>query len=551
MKKNVFFPIVLSALFSTALFSCSDDSNDPENGEENTSSVKTKAEAEALANAVYGPLQTLSSSYTFLLESATETTISFEEVDDSKDGPQVSVFETTPSNWYSIKVFNRLYKSIGAANLAIEEIGGAKTNSNLTEADQTLLEARAKFIRGYSYFQLVQLFGEVPLVLTSKSTERTRASIDVVYDQIVKDLTDALPNLPEFDSNKSNPSQGAVNTILAKVYLTWGQKPITQSEITAIAGTTDPTKPAPDTEKLQKAVDYADKVIKSAKYKLLDDYNGIWGVANENNAEVIFSIHHDGDGIDAQGNHQTHCGFTWPKSARTDPHISYADITLENRIPNSYDTRKQLSYATRVEYTDAVVDTLTWPVSIVRPGKWIHRTSDGSFKALDAQPNNIDHIDFRYAEVLLIKAEALFFSNKASEALTVVNEIRKRAFGGHYEHGGKLSELTKENLYNEWDYEFAFEQKHWLNLVRWRTLLSQVKNTVPNYEYYKPEYQSAATIKAAFPEIANKINAPFYARVHTHLHAKVDNLNGRLYRFPIPLSENYTSLGITPQNPGY
>jgi hypothetical protein len=551
MKKKLFFPIVLFALFSTVLFSCSDDNNDPDNGGGNSSSVKTKAEAEALANAVYGPLQTLSSSYSFLLESATETTISFEEVDDSKDGPQVSVFETTPSNWYPIKVFNRLYKSIGAANLAIEEIGTANTSSNLTDADKTLLVARAKFIRGYDYFQLVQLFGEVPLVLTSSSTERTRASIDVVYDQIVKDLTDALPNLPEFDSNKSNPSQGAANTILAKVYLTWGQKPLSQSEVSGISGTTDPTKPAPDTEKLQKAVEYANKVINSGKYQLLDNYNGIWGVANENNAEVIFSIHHDGDGIDAQGNHQTHCGFTWPKSARTDPHISYADITLENRIPDNNDTRKLFSYATRIEYTDAVVDTLTWPVSIVRPGKWIHRTTDGTYRAVDEQPNNIDHIDFRYAEVLLIKAEALFFSNKASEALPVVNEIRKRAFGGHYEHGGKLSTLTKEDLYNEWDYEFAFEQKHWVNLVRWRTLLSQVKNTVPNYEYYKPEYQSSTTIKAAFPEIANKINAAFYARVHSHLHAKVDNLHGKFYRFPIPLSEDYTSLGITPQNPGY
>lgn len=550
MKKTLFYPAVLFALFSTALFSCSDSNNDSGDGE-NTSSVKTKAEAEALANAVYGPLQTLSSSYTFLLESATETTISFEEVDDSKDGPQVSVFETTPSNWYPIKVFNRLYKSIGAANLAIEEIGTATTNASLTDADKSLLVARAKFVRGYNYFQLVQLFGEVPLVLTSKSTERTRASIDVVYDQIVKDLTEALPNLPEFDSNKSNPSQGAANTVLAKVYLTWGQKPLTQEQAAAISGTTDPSKPTPDTDKLQKAIDYANKVINGGKYELLSDFNSIWGVANENNAEVIFSIHHDGDGVDAQGNHQTHCGFTWPKSARTDPHISYADITLQDRIPDANDTRKLFSYATRIEYTDAVVDTLTWPVSIVRPGKWIHRTNDGTFRALDLQPNNIDHIDFRYAEVLLIKAEALFFSNKPSEALPLINQIRERAFGGHYEHGGKLSTLTKEDLYNEWDYEFAFEQKHWLNLVRWRTLLTQVKSTVPNYEYYKPEYESAATIKAAFPDIANKINAPFYARVHQHLHAKVDNLHGKFYRFPIPLSENYTSLGITPQNPGY
>ena len=359
MKKKLFFRIVLVALLSTAFFSCSDDNKGTDGGG-GSSTIKTSAEAEALVNGVYGPLQTLSSSYTFLLESATEVAISFEEVDDSKDGPQVSVFETTPGNWYPIKVFNRLYKSIGVANLAIEEIGAASVNANLTEADKDLFVARAKFIRGYNYFQLVQLFGEVPLVLASTSTEKTRASIDNIYTQIVTDLTDAYPKLPEFDSNKSNPSQGAVNTILSKVYLTWGQKPITSSEISAISGTNDPTKPTVDTDKLQKAVEYANKVIAGGKYRLLDDFNTIWGVSNENNAEVIFSIHHDGDGIDAQGNHQTHCGFTWPKSARTDPHISYADITLENRISNENDSRKLFSYATRIEYTDAVVDTLTW-----------------------------------------------------------------------------------------------------------------------------------------------------------------------------------------------
>lgn len=551
MKKNSFFVLALFALVSTISVSCSDDNNDDPINPTGGSSVKTRAEAEGLANAVYGPLQTLSSSYTFLVESGTETTISFEEVDDSKDGPQVSLFETTPNNWYPIKVFNRLYKSIGAANLAIEEIEAANTGAGLTDADKALFVARSKFIRGYNYFQLVQLFGEVPLVLSSKSTEKSRASIDDVYAQIVKDLTEASPDLPQFDANKSNPSQGAVNTVLAKVYLTWGQKPLTADEIAAISGTTDPVKPAPDTDKLRKAVEYADLVISSGNYQLLSDYNAIWGVANENNAEVIFSIHHDGDGIDAQGNHQTHCGFTWPKSARTDPHLSYADITLENRIPSDYDTRKLYSYVTRVEYTDAVVDTLTWPVSIVRPGKWIHRTEDGTHRALDEQPNSIDHIDFRYAEVLLIKAEALFFLNRVDEALPLINQIRERAFGGHYEHGGRLSTLTAETIYNEWDYEFAQEQKHWFNLTRWRTLLSQIKNTVPNYEYYKPEYKSAESIKSAFPEVANTVNAAFYARVHKHLHAKVDNLHGKLYRFPIPLSEDYTSLDVTPQNPGY
>ncbi len=553
MKKQFLFPIALFALSSFTLSSCSDDDDQVNNGGGGGSSsvISTRSEAEALANAVYGPLQTLSSSYSFLVESATETTISFEEVDDSKDGPQVSVLETTPSNWYPIKVFNRLYKSIGAANLAIEQIGAATANSNLTQSDINLLVARSRFIRGYNYFQLVQLFGEVPLVLNSGSTATTRASIDQVYSQIVEDLTASYDNLPAFDSDKSNPTQAAVNTVLAKVYLTWGQQPLSQNEVAAITGTTDPSKPTPDTDKLQKAVEYANKVIASGNYRLLDDFNAIWGVVNENNDEVIFSINHEGDGIDAQGNHQTHCGFTWPKSARTDPHISYSDISYENLIPNDHDSRKLFSFATRIEYTDGVVDTLTWPVSIVRPGKWIHRTNDGTYRGVDEQPNNIDHIDFRYAEILLIKAEALFYLNRASEALPLINQLRQRAYGTHYATEGQLNTLTEEDLFNEWEYELAFEQKHWANLVRWRILLSRIKTKVPTFEYYKSEYASAATIRAAFPDVAHTVNAAFYARVHKHLRAKVNNLSGKFYRFPIPLSEDYTNLGITPQNPGY
>lgn len=317
---------LIASILASAFLSCADENGPSDNNTDNGSSVTSLSEAKALANAVYGPLQTLSSSYSFLLDSSTETTISFEEVDDSKDGPQVSIFETTPSNWYAIKVFNRLYKSIGAANRAIEEIGSATISSDLSQSDIDLYVARSKFIRGYNYFKLVQIYGEVPLVLSTDSRAKTRASIDDVYEQIVKDLSEALVKLPEYDAIKSNPTQAAANTILAKVYLTWAQKPLSLEDIAQLTDIQDPVKGISDSEKLRLSIEYADKVIDLNKYRLLDNFNDIWGVVNENNDEVIFSIHHEGDGIDAQGNHQTHCGFTWPKSPRTDPHISYSDI---------------------------------------------------------------------------------------------------------------------------------------------------------------------------------------------------------------------------------
>ena len=537
-----FAAYVAATLVTLAFASCKDRDVVNDDSTDEVQVPKTEFEAAALANGVYGPLQTLSSSYSFLLESATETTISFEETDDTKDGPQVSIFETVPNNWYPIKVFNRLYKSIGAANLAVEKVGA----SGLNDSIKNLYIARARFIRGYNYFQLVQLFGEVPLILSSNPTDEertTRKSIDEVYTRITTDLNEASAKLPRYSSDKSNPTQLAAKTILAKAYLTWGQKPLSQSEVEAVKSSkSDPAKPAPDPAKLQQAVAYANEVISDGRYRLHSDFNHIWGVSNENNEEVIFSIHHDGDDIDAQGNHQTHCGFTFPKNERKDPHISYADIALEKAIPDG-DARKLYSYVTSVSYRDGNKDTLTWPLSIVRPGKWIHRSQEGTNLAVDNQPNNIDHIDFRLAELYLVKAEAQWFLNDGDKGLAAVNSLRRRA------GVPELSSLTLQGLYDEWSYELAFEQKHWLNLVRWRTLVSSVLNKVPNYEYYKPAYNDANLFKALPGVEAGRF--PFYQRVYKHLHAKVDHIDGHFYRFPIPLSETRTDLGIKPQNPGY
>jgi hypothetical protein len=553
MKKYYLFALL--ALVSFGLTNCVNDNGDelnPEPGGELVKIPETNAEALALVNAVYGPLQTLSSSYSFFLESATETTVCFEEKDETKDGPQVSVLETEPSNWYAIKIFNRLYNSIAAANIAIDRIGLADAakieTSSVSKAE---LIARAKFIRGYNHFQLVQFFGEVPIVISypaSESEKTTRKSIDEVYTQAVKDLEESIAGLQLYNANKSVPTQLAAKTILAKLYLTWGQKPLTQEEVAAIAtATADPAKPSINQAKLETAAAYAQEVINSGKYQILPDFNNIWGVGNENNAEVIYSISHNGDGIDAQGNHQTHCGYTWPKDERADPHIQWADISFEDALPDN-DSRKLYSYATKIAFQDGNIDTLSWPLSIVRPGKWIHRDGTGTINAVPNQPNNIDHIDFRLAEVYLIYAEAQFYLGHGNHAgLEKVNALRSRA------GVAPLTNLTEAALQQEWLNELAFEQKHWLNLVRWRTLISSIKNKVPAYEYYKNVYTNENEFKNyRYNDIlADPTRFAFYKRINLHLHKKVDNINGHFYRFPIPLSEKYTPLGINGQNPGY
>jgi hypothetical protein len=565
MNNNYFKALAFSA--SIALCACENTSDAP-NTISGDSAWKNDQEALASANAIYPPLQRLSSSYSFLLESATENTISFEGADDA-DGPLISLFETDINNWYPTKIFNYLYVSIGEANRTIEKADSSHAGGSLSQEAIDLARARAKFVRGLDYLYLVQLWGEVPLILSSgasQAEQTTRKSIDEVYTQIVKDLTEAEAVLPAYDQIRSNPSKGAANAILARAYLNWASNPLSQSEVGAIAsGKTDPAAPSWDAEKLKKTVEYADKVINSGNYQLESDFEKNFGVSAENHSvEHIFTIHHDGDDQgDAQGNHQTHCPFTFRFDLYADNHIGPADVTLLNQFDDN-DKRKRFSILSSLYNYDEKIgaaepDVVTnykkyeyvFPVTSPRIGKYIHRPSsfpEAAYSTQDGQPNNINRIEIRYAEVLLTKAEALFYQGKASEAVLEINTLRERAFGSHIDHN-RLTTLTQETLEHEWHLELFFEQRHWTNLVRWRKLIQTVQ-TVKDFEYYKDDYKDVASIAAKFGAETEATNYPFFAKVYKHLHSKYDKVNGKFYRFPIPKGLQGNDLGIT-QNPGY
>lgn len=544
-KKKLHLNILLGGLVIVGLFFNSCSSDDVNTGSITSGNVvKTDAEAYALVNGVYSPLQTLSSSYSFLVESATEGTISFEG-EESEPGPVVSRFETQPTTWYPVKVFNRLYKAIGLTNTAIAEISAS---DSVSQSAKTITIARAKFLRGYAYTYLVQLFGEVPLVVSVSDslTGAKRASIDDVYTQIVKDLTEAREGLPDYDSSPIIPSKETADAMLARAYLAWAHNPLTQTQLESLyTNTTDPEETV-DNDKLGLALKYANNVISSGNYSLLTDYTKLFGRANESKApEHIFTIRHDGDAYDAQGNHQTHCGFTYAFDWSKENHISPADQT-------PYDTwlaedpgdsvRRNFSYTTKLyDPQGDTICTFYPPRTVPRFGKAIDRSYTNSVY-LAITTNDDDRIDLRYAEVLMIKAEALFYLNRVSEALPVVNQIRERAFGNS-DHD--LKTLTEAALWKEWDHEFVYEQKNWFNLVRAKQLVSTVK-TVSTFEHFDDSYSTAGATGRD-----GSIVSAFFAKVYKHLHAKYNNVKVKFYRFPIPTGESGDDLDITPQNPGY
>jgi hypothetical protein len=136
--------------------------------------------------------------------------------------PQFATYTIQTGDGNIQSIWDWSYRSINNCNSVLEKL----PTVTLPAADKTRLSGEAKFLRGYFYFMLVTTFGDVTLTLatsTSPSTEAKRDPIALVYDQIVKDLTEAIAELP-FKANPTpgRAAKGVAKHLLAKVLLTRG-----------------------------------------------------------------------------------------------------------------------------------------------------------------------------------------------------------------------------------------------------------------------------------------------------------------------------------------
>lgn len=536
MKKiNLFAATALLGI--GALFSSCSDSDDNTYINNNDLSNSDQS-AYALVAAGYLGLTDQSSAFTELEEGATDYGSSYLGAE-SDAAEKAVVLDIDEGNDYVVWAWDDYYWSIGSANTAIETIEASDSISPAVKVDAI---GRAKFIRGLAYSKLVELFGEVPLRLTTAEANVTeRSSIDAVYTQIVKDLTDAEAALPEKTSSTVVPSKGAADALLARVYLQWASNPLTQQQVDAIKDSKTDPAPSWNADRLRLAIQYADKVIDSGDYSLLNDFTKNWGIANENTGtEHIYTVQHDGDGIDATlGNHQYHCAWTYPFQEKTnESHIH--PLSTFTDWDNS-DPRKAWSIVDSiVDPRDNSIHLYRLPQNLPVYGKGVDRSTPTSVYETITK-NNVDRIEIRYAEVLLDKAEALVELGQGQEAAKYINEIRERAYGNS-DHD--LTTATLKDVQDEWLHEFVYEQNHWRNLTRWKNLISTVQG-VKNFEIFKDEYATVGNIVNGQPV------SEIVARNHNFAVRKYNAISGRNYRFPIPLGLEGQDLGVTPQNPGY
>ena len=551
MKKNFLFSAALAATLSLGFVSCSsssDDAGSNNNQVTDENVVDDDASALALVNGVYSHWQPLSSSFSFIIELNSNKLISFEG-EESEAGPVNSRFEQEPTTWYQVKIFNHLLLGIAQANEAITTIDNSLKAKKVTQSGYNTAVGKAKFLRALAYLKLAQLWGEVPVFTENGGSTTERQELNVVFNQIVSDFTEAEALLNDYNGDPRVPSKQAAQALLARTYLVWGDNPLTAAEVQAIAnGQADPQFSKTDS-RLEKAVAYADKVINSGKLALDPEFNKLYGRDYESNKrgtnEHLFTIAHDGDKKDAQGNHQTHCSWTFPflngenNKGFKQNHTEVADDNLYDDWKAEQPNDKRLAETYLVEVKNPE-DGQTYhyysPVYTPINGKGVDQSYENS-ENLEIKQNSVDRIEIRYAEVLLTKAEALVQLGRNTEAAEPFNQLRRRA------GIAEVSAPTFPEIKREWDYEFTYEQFSVLNSYRWKDLISSVKK-VSAYKHFADDWKTV---------LGNTYNADqeaYFTKVHNHLRAKYNNIRGKHYRQPIPTGLSGEALGIA-QNPGY
>lgn len=335
------------------------------------------------------------------------------------------------------------YSIINRANLLLFKID--KTDpAVVTNKDRYIGEA--KFLRALAYFNLVRVFGDIPIILAPITFEESykagRESVDKVYtDVIYKDLLDAETKLPVkyTGADVGRATQGAAKSILGKAYLT--QKDFVNAEA-----------------KL--------KEVTTLGYSLLPNYNDLWTYTNEHHSEYIFDIEFEsgaGYGSNLTNTHMPQeatfqAFYKIAGNGGSDLCPSDSLLSLNNELFVAGDKRKERSVANG--FTNANGVWVPLPVTGLRRSFTMKYTV--AVPSGGDSPANFKVI--RYADVLLMLAEALNENNKTDEALTYLNLVRARANVTQYT--GLAKSTTRAKIWQERRLELCFEGHRWFDLLR-------------------------------------------------------------------------------------
>ena len=439
------------------------------------------------------------------------------------------------TDWPFSSIWNKFYNYLSRVSLSLDILASADQESPIIQQRT----AEMKFLRAYGHFQLKRLFKKIPFVNKLNMEEadynalsNTEYTNDEGWQQIINDLQDAYAVLPTVQSEKGRPTKAACAAFLAKVYLykAYHQDDANTNQVTSVSS-----------EDLQKVVEYTAASLYNG-YGLEPDLHNNFRPEEqyENGKESIWAIQYSRNDGTVYGNlnfsnrlivpcipkvHDSGCDFYKPSI-----NLVNAYRTNSNGLPMAAD-------ATSDDYKVGSAQTVDPRlfVTVGVPGTpYMYNTnfmmsesnawsrSGGTFGYFVSLKQNVDpaltdiylylcdsqwassmnRIVFRYADVLLMRAEALAQLGQTAEAITLVNQVRKRAadmanasvvstypnkYGVHYAVGMYNGSYSKEEAMNivktERRLELAMESERFFDLVRWGDAATVLNN------YYAEESQ--------------------------------------------------------------
>lgn len=370
---------------------------------------------------------------------------------------------------------------------AIYDSGKIITETPVNEADNSkeavalrAVVGEAYFVRGLSYFYLVRLFGDLPLILTPEDAEKKdmqRVAVADIYDKaIVPDMERAVKWLPATSRTKdaSTPSKWAAEAALGDIYMTMAGWPLNKGK-----------------EYYAKAESVLGDAIQNSGLKLATHYADLWKEANKTTEkEFLFGIMHSNANKKASNYGKSY----YPSDFA--PNAGWSDYYASEKFYLAYpnDERKAHNFMTEWNTKKGVVNYKKSADKLPAISKY-YDYNDG-LPGKSAQSNGITCI-YRYADILLMYAEASVRATNSvsAKATNALQEVQKRAQG--YADDATVTTTTNPSefldaVFDENGWEFFAEMRRWFDLVR----LEKLKDVKPtewanslfkaNNHYYFP-----------------------------------------------------------------
>lgn len=487
MKKHILIGSIL--LSSFGLVSCEDWLNAPTPGTSQLSDFFTSGEmAVQVVNAAYVPL-----AWEFNETYYPEWFIGDVMSDDALKGGQflsdmpavydMENFKTTADNELLLQFYRAQYQGIARCNLALQEIPSIEPDETMDERLKNRLMGEAEFLRAMYYFRLVRAFGGVPkvdfVVDSSDKWNQKKATAEEIYDFLLADLENANKKLwkkSEYaTADLGRVTKGAAQAMLLKANLY--------------------------THRYAVAQEWGDSIILSNEYRLADNYFDNFTLDGENGPESVFEIQYMVEGTSdyAEGNGSTRGTFTTILVRGRNPYFGtpyqgWGFNRPTHDLYKAYEANDPRRDATIIDTTEYKMANIAEEVYLHTPylnRKYAFMNADGTYTKLthDSRgPLNTKVI--RYADVLLMYAEACCESGNTDRAKWALDAVRDRACGHdrsilpvfpNYEcllwDNGAVKYVKRQCLDNTDDLreairherrvELAMEGHRWFDLCRW------------------------------------------------------------------------------------